>query len=171
MYLGLNCRHCMGPGWSAFMTATLTPVSVFQQWIRPSVDPVVNTTELQIMNAFTVKSLYQYMKFMMAHWLELIIITSVTHKNLPPLIFFKNLPKAWTLIISQISIIHEKLIMLNFNKTTMIFFPFFPKKYKHTIECLYDGRFYHFLLKINDMYGFVHVYTSCWNSPINDMFI
>lgn len=39
MYLGLNCRHCMGPGWSAFMTATLTPVSVFQQWIRPSVDP------------------------------------------------------------------------------------------------------------------------------------
>lgn len=31
MYLGLNCRHCIGPGWSAFMTATLTPVSVFQQ--------------------------------------------------------------------------------------------------------------------------------------------
>ena len=47
MYLGLNWRHWIGPGWSAFMTATLTPVSVFQQWIRPSVDPIVDQNLIQ----------------------------------------------------------------------------------------------------------------------------
>jgi hypothetical protein len=37
--LGLNWTHCTGPGWSQLNTATLTPVSVFQQFIFPSVEP------------------------------------------------------------------------------------------------------------------------------------
>lgn len=40
IYLGSNCTHWTGPGWSQFNTATLQPVSVFQQWILPSVEPV-----------------------------------------------------------------------------------------------------------------------------------
>jgi len=39
MYLGLNCMHCTGPVWSPLRIATLAPVSVFQQWIFPSVEP------------------------------------------------------------------------------------------------------------------------------------
>ena len=39
MYLGLNCTHCTGPVWSAFNTQTLNPVSAFQTWILPSVEP------------------------------------------------------------------------------------------------------------------------------------
>lgn len=39
MYLGLNCTHCVGPGWSPFSEHTLKPFSAFQTCTRPSVLP------------------------------------------------------------------------------------------------------------------------------------
>ena len=42
MYLGLNCMHCTGPVWSPLRITTFAPVSVFQQWIFPSVEPSTN---------------------------------------------------------------------------------------------------------------------------------
>lgn len=41
IYLGLNCRFWMGPGWSLCSIAILAPVSVLQQWTLPSVDPEI----------------------------------------------------------------------------------------------------------------------------------
>lgn len=40
IYFGLNCTHWTGPGWSAFKTQTLYPVSAFQTCTLPSVDPL-----------------------------------------------------------------------------------------------------------------------------------
>lgn len=40
MYLGLNWTHWTGPGWSAFKTHTLYPVSAFHTCTLPSVDPL-----------------------------------------------------------------------------------------------------------------------------------
>lgn len=40
MYFGLNWTHWTGPGWSAFNTQTLYPVSAFQTCTLPSVEPL-----------------------------------------------------------------------------------------------------------------------------------
>ena len=53
IYLGLNWTDCTGPVCSPFNTTTFAPVSVFQQWILPSVDPAPQSLPLYIKTTST----------------------------------------------------------------------------------------------------------------------
>jgi len=45
MYLGLNWTHCTGPLWSPLRTQTFGPFSLFQMWMRPSLEPEITNWE------------------------------------------------------------------------------------------------------------------------------